>query len=54
MFGRSFVTLTIAPNAIGQPGFVAGPVTFVAHLIEPRVALFSVVAAKIQVLADRR
>jgi hypothetical protein len=50
MFGRSFVTKIIAPNAIGEPGLVAGPVRFMAHLIEPRVALFNVFAATIQVL----
>lgn len=27
MFGSSFVTQIIAPNAVGQPAFVAGPVT---------------------------
>jgi hypothetical protein len=51
MFGRSFVTqIIIAPNAIGQPAFVAGPVTFMANLIEPRVALFNAFAATIQLL----
>lgn len=50
MFGRGFVSKVIAPNAIGQPGLVAGPVRLAAHLIEPRVALFSAVAATIQVL----
>jgi hypothetical protein len=50
MFGRGFVTHVIAPNAVGQPGFVAGPVRFAAHLIEPRVALFNAFAAMIQLL----
>jgi hypothetical protein len=50
MFGRSFVTTIIAPNATGQPAFVASPVTSVAHLIEPRVALFNAFAATGQVL----
>ena len=50
MFSRSFVTQIIAPNAIGQQGFVAAPVTFMAHLIEPRVALFNLFAAAIQLL----
>jgi hypothetical protein len=50
MFGRGFVTKIIAPNAIGQPAVVAAPVTFAAHLIEPRVALFNAVAATTQVL----
>ncbi len=50
MFGSSFVTQVIAPNAIGQPGVVAGPVRFFAHLIEPRIVLFNACAATIQVL----
>jgi hypothetical protein len=50
MFGRSFVTHIIAPNAIGQPGIVAGPINLAAHLIEPRVALFNAFAATLQVL----
>ena len=50
MFGRSFVTKIIAPNAIGQPGIVSGPVTLAAHLIEPRIALFNLFAATIQLL----
>jgi hypothetical protein len=50
MFGRSFVTQVIAPNAVGQPELVAAPVRFAAHLIEPRVALFNAFAAAIQVL----
>lgn len=50
MFSRSFVTQIIAPNAIGQQGFVAAPVTYMAHLIEPRVALFNLFAAAIQLL----
>jgi len=50
MFTRAFVTQIIAPNEIGQPGFVAGPVRLAAHLIEPRVVLFNLLAATIQVL----
>lgn len=50
MFGRSFVATIIAPNAADQPAFVAWPVTFAAHLIEPRVALFNAFAATAQVL----
>ena len=50
MFSPSFVTQIIAPNAIRQPGFVAAPVTFMAHLIEPRVVLFNAFAATIQLL----
>ena len=50
MFSRSFVTQIIAPNAVDQPGFIAAPVTLIAHLIEPRVALFDALAASIQLL----
>jgi hypothetical protein len=50
MFRRSFVTQIVAPNAIGQPGIIAGPVTFMVHLIEPRVVLFNAFAATLQVL----
>jgi hypothetical protein len=50
MFTRSFVTQIIAPNTVGQPGFVAWPVKLAENLIEPRVALFNVFAATLQVL----
>ena len=50
MFSRSFVTQIIAPNAVGQPGLIAAPVMFIAHLIEPRVALFNALAASVQLL----
>lgn len=50
MFTRSFVTQIIAPNTIGQPRFVAWPITLTEHLIEPRVALFNAFAATIQIL----
>jgi hypothetical protein len=50
MFGRAFVTEIIAPNETGQPGFVAAPIRLAAHLIEPRVALFNLVAVIIQML----
>ncbi len=50
MFERAFVTHVIAPNETGQPGFVAGPIQFVAHLVEPRIALFNVFAVAIQAL----
>jgi hypothetical protein len=50
MFGRAFVTQIIAPNEADQPGFVAAPIRLVAHLIEPRIALFNLFAVAIQVL----
>ena len=50
MFSRSFVTQIIAPNEANQPGLIAAPIRVVAHLIEPRVALFNLLAITIQVL----
>jgi hypothetical protein len=50
MFGRAFVTQIIAPNEIGQPGFVATPIELMAHLIEPRIVLFNLSAVTIQML----
>jgi hypothetical protein len=50
MFGRSFVTQIIAPNEVDQPGPVAASIRLVAHLIEPRIALFNLFAVTIQVL----
>jgi len=50
MFTRSFVTQIITPNTIGQPRFIAWPITLTEHLIEPRVALFNASAATIQIL----
>lgn len=50
MFGRSFVTGVLLPSAEGQPGFIGSPISWVAHLIEPRVALFNACAATLEVL----
>lgn len=50
MFGKTFITGVILPNAEGQPGIIASPITWIAHLIEPRVALFNAIAATLQVL----
>ena len=50
MFRRSFVTQIIAPNELNQPRLIAAPIGFMAHLIEPRVAWFNVLAVTIQVL----
>ena len=50
MFRRSFVTQIIVPTEAGQPSVIAAPIRLVAHLIEPRVALFNVFAVAIQVL----
>lgn len=50
MFRRSFVTQIIAPNEADQPGVIATPIRIVAHLIEPRVALFNLFAVAIQLL----
>jgi hypothetical protein len=50
MFGRSFVTGVLLPSAAGQPRFVGAPLAWIAHQIEPRVALFNAFAATIEVL----
>jgi hypothetical protein len=50
MFGKTFITGVILPNAQGQPGVIADPITWIAHLIEPHVALFNGFAATLQVL----
>jgi hypothetical protein len=50
MFSRSFVTGVLLPNAAGQPRFIATPVIWIAHVIEPHVAVFNAVAAGLQVL----
>lgn len=50
MFGKTFITGVILPNAPGQPGVIADPITWIAHLIEPHVALFNGFAATLQVL----
>jgi hypothetical protein len=50
MFRRSFVTQIIAPNEVGQPSVIATPIRLMAHLIEPRVAWFNLLAVTLQVL----
>jgi hypothetical protein len=50
MFHRAFVTKIIEPNAAGQPAPIAHSITFMAHQIVPRVALFNAFAATLQVL----
>jgi hypothetical protein len=50
MFGRTFVTGILLPNAAGQPGFIQVPIIWVAGQIEPHVALFNALAASLQVL----
>jgi hypothetical protein len=50
MFGKSFVTGVLLPSAAGQPGFIAGPISWAAHLIEPHVAVFNGFAAGLEVL----
>ncbi len=48
MFGKSFVTGVLLPSAARQPTSIAAPVTWVAHLIEPHVALFNGTAASMR------
>ena len=50
MFGRTFVTGVLLPNAAGQPGVIRAPITWMAHVIEPRIAVFNAFAATLQVL----
>jgi hypothetical protein len=50
MFGRSFVTQAIEPNAAGQPGAIGHPILWMGHLIAPQVALFNALAVAIQLL----
>jgi hypothetical protein len=50
MFGKTFITGVILPNAQGQPAVIADPITWIAHLIEPHVVLFNGFAATLQVL----
>ncbi len=49
MFGRTFITGVILPNASGQPGVIRTPIIWIAGLIEPGVAVFNGVAAALQV-----
>jgi len=49
MFGKTFITGVLLPNAVGQPGIIASPITWIANLIEPHVAIFNAFAATIQV-----
>ncbi len=50
MFGRSFVTQIIVPNEVDQPRVIAASIRLIAHVIEPRVALFNLLAITIQLL----
>ncbi|HLH64337.1 MAG TPA: hypothetical protein VKV27_01420 [Solirubrobacteraceae bacterium] len=50
MFGKTFITGVLLPNAAGQPRFIAAPIIWIAHLIEPHVALFNGFAATLQAL----
>jgi len=50
MFGKTFITGVIDPNAVGQPAIIAEPITWIARLIEPHVGIFNGFAATLQVL----
>jgi hypothetical protein len=50
MFTHAFVTQVLIPNEAGQPAFVSGSIRLAAHLIDPRVTLFNLFAAIIQLL----
>jgi hypothetical protein len=49
MFGKTFITGVIDPNAVGQPGVIADPIIWIAKLIEPHVGVFNGFAATLQV-----
>jgi hypothetical protein len=50
MFGKTFITGVLLPNAVGQPGIIASSITWIANLIEPHVVIFNLFAATVQVL----
>lgn len=50
MFGPSFVTGVLDPAAQGQPGFVAWPVTHMAHLVSLHPAAWNATFAAVQLL----
>jgi hypothetical protein len=49
MFGKTFITGVIDPNAVGQPAIIAEPITWIANLIAPHVTVFNAFAATVQV-----
>ena len=49
MFARTFITGVILPNTQGQPGVIAAPITWIAHLIAPHVTLFNGFAVALEV-----
>jgi hypothetical protein len=49
MFGKTFITGVIDPNAVGQPAIIAEPITWIANLIAPHVTVFNAFAATLQV-----
>lgn len=50
MFGKSFVSGVLLPSAVGQPGFIGSPISWVAHQVEANVAPFNAFAATLEVL----
>lgn len=50
MFGPDFVSNVLAPVRSGQPGFVAGPLTQVDHLVELRSVGYNALFACVQIL----
>ncbi|MDQ6846531.1 MAG: hypothetical protein M3019_02945 [Candidatus Dormibacteraeota bacterium] len=50
MFTTGFVTGTLAPAAQGNPSIVAGPMTWVLHVIAQHTAAFNALFATIQLL----
>jgi hypothetical protein len=50
MFGRSFVTTFILPNAAGQPAVLSWVITNIGHFIEPNIAAWNTLFALVQLL----
>jgi len=50
MLGSPFVTAVIGPAAQGQPGFIAGPLSHMDHLVATSPAAFDTLFAAIQLL----
>jgi len=48
MYTNAFITQIIEPTAHGQPGFIAGPITTLAHFYSHDLTLWNTLAAEIQ------
>jgi hypothetical protein len=50
MFGRSFVTKTIEPTAVGNPYIVSHSITWSAHIMAAHITTYNAIFATIQLL----